>query len=218
MATGQHLSEHLNLLMMTMMPTVRPRQPLPTDAPAVSLQLSSGALSGTPVVAIRRTLGDLQGIFADEAARAALPQETLAYRVDCYYPVPQGKEGGLFFGATFLQPGRVGREYFITKGHFHARIDTGEYYWCIRGEGVLLLMDEQRRCRAERMTPGSLHYIPGRTAHRVANTGDEILCFGACWPADAGHDYDSIAHRGFSARVLHSETGPVVVPTEEVAP
>jgi glucose-6-phosphate isomerase len=184
----------------------------------VTLQLSTGALDGAPVTRIQRTLAALRGVFADEQARAALPQQTIAYRVDCFFPVPEGKEGGLFFGATLLEPGLVGEEYFITKGHFHAKIDTAEYYWCRRGQGILLLMDEQRRCRAERMAPGSLHYIPGRTAHRVANIGDETLCFGACWPADAGHDYERIAADGFSARVLRTATGPAVIPTEEVAP
>ncbi len=51
------------------------------------------------------------------------------------------------------------------------------------------------------MVPGSLHYIPGHTAHRVVNTGDQILKFGACWPSDAGHNYETITSQGFSARV-----------------
>ena len=186
--------------------------------PPVMLQLATGALEGAPVTRIQRTIGDLRGVFADEPARAALPQQAIAYRVDCFFPVPEGREGGLFFGATFLEPGLVGEEYLITKGHFHAKIDTAEYYWCLRGQGILLLMDEQRRCRAERMMPGSLHYIPGRIAHRVANIGGERLCFGACWPADAGHDYERIATGGFSARVLRTATGPAVLPTEEIAP
>jgi glucose-6-phosphate isomerase len=160
---------------------------------------------------ITRTIADLKGVFASEAARAAMPQATLAYRVDCFFPVPDGTDGGLFFGATFLEPGIVADEYFITKGHFHAKLDTGEYYWCLRGEGTLLLMDEHRHCRAERMKAGSLHYIPGRTAHRVANTCATTLCFGACWPADAGHDYETISRFGFSARVLRVQDSPVVV-------
>lgn len=199
-------------------PPPRPRTPLPLAASSVSLQIDTGALSGDPVVRIQRTLGDLRGVFADEAARTRLPQDTVAYRVDCWFPIPERTEGGLFFGATFLEPGVVGDEYFITKGHFHAKIDTAEYYWCLRGAGILLLMDEQRRCRAERMSPGSLHYIPGRIAHRVANVGDDTLCFGACWPADAGHDYESIAALGFSARVFRSAGGPVVIPALEPSP
>lgn len=191
------------------------RRTLPLESSPVGLDLSTGAVLGDPAVRLTRTLSDLKGVFADEAARAAMKPDTLAYRVDCYFPVAEGKSGGLFFGCTFLEPGLVGDEYFMTKGHFHANIDTAEYYWCLRGQGVLLLMTEDRHCRAERLTPGSLHYIPGRTAHRVINTGSETLCFGACWPADAGHDYESIAARGFSARVVRTPDGPAVVPAEE---
>ncbi|MFO0930358.1 MAG: glucose-6-phosphate isomerase family protein [Gemmataceae bacterium] len=159
---------------------------------------------------LRRTVGDLTGLFASEAARAALPADTPVYRVQTYGPVPEGTRGGLFYGVTFLQPGLVGDEYFMTRGHFHAAAEAAEFYWCVRGEGVLLLMDRQRRCRAERMRPGSLHYVPGHTAHRTVNTGAEVLCVGACWPADAGHDYAAIAALGFSARVLRVGGQPQV--------
>ena len=182
---------------------MNPSHPLPSifDA-SVSLDLSTGSLRGSGVTRIERRLSDLADVFAAKAALAKLDPQTLVYRVESYTPVPEGTSGGLFFGATFIEPGLVGSEYFMTKGHFHSRIEAGEFYWCLRGQGVLLLMDKARHCRAERMTPGSLHYIPGCTAHRVANIADETLRFGACWPADAGHDYQTIAEHGFSARVL----------------
>jgi glucose-6-phosphate isomerase len=62
-------------------------------------------------------------------------------------------------------------------------------------------MDDQGNVRGERMFPGSLHYIPGRTAHRVANTSDTSLSFGACWPSNAGHNYGTIEKNGFTARL-----------------
>jgi glucose-6-phosphate isomerase len=52
------------------------------------------------------------------------------------------------------------------------------------------------------MKPGSLHYIPGRVAHRVVNTGSVPLRFVACWPSDAGHDYEIAGGKGLGARVL----------------
>jgi glucose-6-phosphate isomerase len=52
------------------------------------------------------------------------------------------------------------------------------------------------------MAAGSVHYIPGKVAHRVANTGDIPLAFLACWPSDAGHDYAQIRATGFSKRML----------------
>jgi glucose-6-phosphate isomerase len=189
------------------------RHTLPLEEAPVRLA-ADGTLSG-PVAEIRRTLGDLKGLFADEAARAALPQDRVVYRVQSFCPVPEGERGGLFFGATFLEPGLVGEEYFMTRGHTHATPEAAEYYWCLRGEGVLLLMDRDRRCRAERMRPGSLHYVPGWTAHRTVNTGPGVLAVGACWPADAGHDYAGIAARGFAARVVCAAGRPRVI---EVGP
>lgn len=175
----------------------------------------TGELAGAAVREQRRLLGELAGVFADEAARRAMDPNRLVYRVQLHLPVPEGTEGGLFFGNTTIEPGRVGDEYFMTKGHFHARRGRGEYYWCLRGQGALVLMDEGRRCRVEWMTPGSLHCIPGHTAHRVANTGDEPLTFGACWPADAGHDYDTIARDGFAARLRCVDGRPALVPVDE---
>jgi len=174
---------------------------------------TTGILAGTPVVEDRRTIGDLKGVFADDAAWAALDPETLAYSVQCYFPVPNGTEGGLFFGCTFLAPGTVGDEYFMTKGHFHTKRETAEFYWGIQGEGILLLMNEDRTIRAEQVRPGSLHYIPGYVAHRMVNVGDETFSFGACWPSDAGHDYETIRQEGFSARVFRGPDGPVVEET-----
>jgi glucose-6-phosphate isomerase len=162
------------------------------------------------VTGSRRTLGDLSGIFEDEAARAALPPDTLVYEVYSHLPVREGTPGELFFGLTCLFPGKVGREYFMTKGHFHRQADRTEYYWCLEGEGALILMDGARKIRAEQMFPGSLHYIRGGFAHRVANTGRQTLVFAASWPSDAGHDYETIATAGFSGRLLEVKGIPKI--------
>ena len=175
---------------------------IPAEAAPVRVRFEDGSLSGRPVQELVRTVRDLGGVFREEPVRATLPQDRLVYRVQTWSPVPEGTTGGLFFGWTLVEPGDVAGECFMTRGHFHAERDTAEYYWCVGGEGLLLLMDEQRRCRVEVMMPGSLHYVPGCTAHRAINTGDVPLCFGACWPASAGHDYASIAREGFSARVF----------------
>jgi len=171
---------------------------------------SSGHLNGEDVVYESKRLSELAGLFADRAAAEEMDGNLPVYEVYSWVPVPQGTEGGLFFGLTNLHPGLVGSEYFMTKGHFHAIENRGEYYWCIQGEGILLLMDKQRETRAERMFPGTLHYIPGYTAHRVVNTGSRTLRFGACWPSDAGYNYDPIAADGFSVRVRKVGKVPVL--------
>jgi len=172
------------------------------------LIFEGGSLEGKEIVSSHRVLKDLKGIFADEEAREAMDAEQLAYEVECHFPVEEGTLGGLFFGLTKLYPGKVGNEYFMTKGHFHAESERAEYYWGIKGEGVLILMDREGKTWGEKMYPGSLHYIPSHVAHRVANTGEELLSFGACWPSDAGHDYETIATEGFSARLLDVDGKP----------
>jgi len=162
-------------------------------------------LVGEEVVNITRTLGDIRSIFEHGDRITAQQANEIAYSVSSYMPEKKGTPGGLYFGITHLRHGLVGDEYFMTKGHFHANMDTAEFYWGIEGEGVLILMDEQGNIKGERMFPGSLHYIPGRTAHRVANVSDSTLSFGACWSSDAGHDYESIEKNGFSARLKKIE-------------
>jgi len=179
--------------------------------PPVTLDGIDGPLSGAGVTGQTRVLADLAGLFADEGARLALPADRLVYRVQAFAPDQNAAHGSLCYGMTFLEPGIVGSEYYMTKGHFHANREAAEIYWCGGGEGLLVLMDETRNAWAERMFPGSLHYIGPHTAHRLVNTGDQTLCVRACWPGDAGHDYDTIAREGFSVRVLRVDGKPAIV-------
>ena len=161
-----------------------------------------------------KTLGQLQGIFANEEARSAMDPTTVVYRVQAWCPVPDGTEGAQFWGTTMVEPGQVGSEYFMTHGHFHLKRDRTEYYGTVEGEGALILMDESRETRMETMSAGSLHFIPPHTAHRVANTGKVPLRFVACWPSDAGHDYESIRKHGFGARLMNVNREAMLVRSE----
>lgn len=172
---------------------------------------NASKLTGVGCSSLTRTIRDLKGIFLDWAAYEAMDPSLPVYRVETHAVVPEGESGGLFFGISILRPGKVGDEYFMTKGHFHSRRECGEYYWCVRGQGSLILMEENRSLRTEDLSPGSLHYIPGHTAHRLVNTGVEDLVVGACWPSDAGHDYEAIASDGFSARLICKDGEPFLL-------
>lgn len=158
-----------------------------------------------------KTLGEMADMFLHGKTHP-IDAAAVLYRVQ--WVEPDSGEGSLLFGSTVLEPGRVGDEYFMTHGHFHRRRDRGEFYATVAGQGALLLMDEGRRTWMEVMTPGSLHFIPGSLAHRVANTGAIPLRFVACWPADAGHDYASIKAGGFGAR-LRCRNGEPALAGEE---
>jgi len=176
-----------------------------------ALQFNGHRFSGEGIDRISRKIGDLQDIFSDGEALAVMPKDQVLYEVESAFPVPNGTEGGLFLGITYIHPGKVGREYFMTKGHFHQVRNRAEIYICMEGEGMLILMNEDRsRTWAEKMAPGSIHYITGHTAHRTANTGKGILSFGACWPSDAGHDYATISQFGFSKILIDQDGVPVL--------
>src|SRR5882762_7077043 len=165
------------------------------------IDFSTGELAGSSVLEFCRTIGQMGGVFRDQEAWSAMDPNQAVYRFQSFQPVAEGVIGGLFWGTTFVEPGLVGDEYFMTKGHFHRLRDRSEYYVTSTGEGGLILMDEKRKGRFEVMRPGSIHYIPAGNAHRVANTGSRVLSFVACWPSDAGHDYESVLKDGFSARL-----------------
>ncbi len=168
-------------------------------------------LEGRSIEKINRRIKNLKDIFFDKAALEKMDPETVVYEVESYFPVQPNAEGGLFYGITYIHPGVVGNEYFMTKGHFHKIKNRGEFYCTLQGEGMLILMDENRNTWAEKMFPGSMHYIKGNTAHRTANTGDSILSFSAFWPSDAGHDYAIISEQGFSKILIKKDGKPALV-------
>ncbi len=177
----------------------------------VELGLDDYSMKGDPIIHQTRLLKEIGGIFHDQELLSEMSQETIAYSVQSWLPVAEGTPGGLFFGVSTIYPGKVGDEYFMTKGHFHAQSDRAEFYWGIQGNGMLILMDRERNTWAEVVYPGSLHYIGGEIAHRLANTGNVNLIVGACWPSDAGHDYEEIALTGFSARLVEVDGKPTLV-------
>lgn len=178
---------------------------------SILVDWTTGALSGPGIEEGTKTLGQLEGIFQDEVAWRAMDPATEVYRVKFWRPVAEGTEGGLFWGATIIHPGRVGNEYFMTHGHFHAKRDRAEIYATVKGTGALLFMDEAGESWSQEMKPGTVHYIPVNVAHRTVNTGGEDLVFLASWPSDAGHDYGSIKTAGFSKRLVLREGKPCLV-------
>lgn len=174
------------------------------------VEFTGKELRGAPVQTLVRKMKNLEGVFVDQNAWKLSNPEQVLYTVESYCPVAGGTEGGLFFGITHINSGDLSGEFFMTKGHIHEKPNRGEYYWGIRGDGLLVLKPMEGDPWVEKVFPGSLHYIPGYTAHRLINTGKEILDVGACWPADAGHEYGQILKDGFGIRVFQGSEGPRV--------
>ena len=162
---------------------------------------------------IRRTVADMAGMYGDREAEARLAKagDGLVYEV-LQYDVP-ADNGQLIVCTTVIQPGKVGDEYFMTKGHFHAKRETGEVYVGLSGVGALLLEVESEFDRQD-MQPGTVAYVPPYWAHRTANTGDEPFVFLAVYPADAGHDYGTIERDGFRYRLVERDGSPTLTPSK----
>jgi len=161
---------------------------------------------------IERFLSDLVSIFADpDAAEDFLRRnaDTLIYEV--YEKDIPEVNGEVRFCSSITYPGKIGNEYFMTKGHFHSRPDTAEIYYCIRGRGYMLMEKKDGEHVLEEMLPGTVIYVPGYYAHRSINIGDEPLISLPVYPGDAGHDYGTMEERGFKHLIVEKNGKPVVI-------
>ena len=131
---------------------------------------------------------------------------------DAYEVVEYRRDGSdLFFGTTTMAPGKIGTEYFLTRGHYHARADRGETYYTQSGEGVLLLHSRGGECRVVELRPGICAFIPPDWAHRSVNTGSGPLVFVWTCAVDAGHDYAEIGARGMRQRAVERDGRVAIV-------
>ena len=159
---------------------------------------------------IERKTSDMQGMYADELALKKLLSQAnpLIYQIR-EVNIPE-ETGHIIYSTTIIYPGKVGDEYFMTKGHFHAKEGTAEIYFCLEGEGYLLMQTRQGRVSAIHMKPGVLGYIPPYWGHRTINTGNEEFVFLTLFPGDAGHNYEIIEKCGF-AKMMVEEDGRAVL-------
>ena len=172
-----------------------------------------GVLSGA-TNRYQKCLSDLQGIYADERAfqRAAADGGTrVVYYVDEVRPA--ARHGDLTFGLTVMEPGRIGDEFFVTRGHIHARANRPETYTGELGLGLMLLESPEGETRILEIAPRVTVYVPPLWIHRSVNVGDGRLVMSWCYPSDSGQDYDVIARSGgMATRIVADGTGWQAVP------
>lgn len=157
-----------------------------------------------------RNLSDMKNMYQDQQAVEEIldSEDPLLYEV---YEISVPEEPGQLIHCTsIIYPGKVGDEYYMTKGHYHEKRGTAESYLCLSGGGYLLTQTEDGDAKALRMLPGRLVYIPPYWAHRTVNTGDEPFIFFGVYPGDAGHDYGSIEEVGFP-KIVVEEDGEAVL-------
>lgn len=159
----------------------------------------------------KRTLSQMKEMFCDrEAAEKLLEtKDPLIYEfheLGC----PE-RAGDLAFGTTILYPGKIGCEYYMTKGHFHTVLETAEVYYTLDGEGFMVLEDPSGDTMELALSKGQAVYVPRSYAHRTVNTGSKPLVLFYTFAADAGHDYGTIETKGYHKLIVEKDGKPVVV-------
>ena len=162
-------------------------------------------------VTTKRYLSDMKEFYFDKtAAEEQLRQEDVLiyeyYELGC----PERK-GELAFGTTIVYPGKIGTEYYMTKGHFHNEIATSEVYYTLDGEGIMILENPEGETEEIPLKKGEAAYVPRRHAHRSVNTGEQPLVMFYVFDADAGHDYGTIESKGYQRMVCAIDGTPKVV-------
>jgi glucose-6-phosphate isomerase len=151
-----------------------------------------------------KRLSDLAGLYADTAAYGDLlgmRGDVVVYDVEDFKPGYHA--GDLIYGVTRMSPGRVGREFFLTRGHIHAQADRPEIYYGQKGHGLMQLESPEGETRIIEIRPQTICYVPAYWIHRSINVGPEDLVMVFAYPADSGQDYAIIeASNGMRHRVM----------------
>ena len=151
---------------------------------------------------IVRKLSDMDFMYQDQDRVAEILQKNdpVIYR---FYNVEIPEEAGhLQHCISMVFPGKIGNEYYMTKGHFHEIEDTAEAYLTLRGRGKMVMQSSDGGTDIKNMTKGTITYVPPYWAHRCVNTGIQPLVFFAVYRGDAGHNYGIIEEKGMKKIIL----------------
>jgi len=161
---------------------------------------------------VKVKLSDLREFFCDrEAADQILSCAKNPVIYEYYENAQPEVEGQLNFGITMINPGKVGKEYHMTRGHHHAKENTAEIYMGLKGEGLIIMQTRDGQVVHLPIRTGDVVYVPSFWAHRTVNTGKENFSFFYVYPSDAGHDYATIKEKGFAKLVTEEKGQPKVV-------
>jgi glucose-6-phosphate isomerase len=172
------------------------------------VDLDTGLMAGSGS-RYQKRLADLDGLYADAAAFDVLVSSR---GNDVVYDVtdhrPSDHPGDLITGVTRMSPGKVGDEFFMTRGHIHANIDRPELYFGLKGVGVMLMESPDGETRIVEIRAHTVCYVPPRWIHRSVNHGTDDFVMLFCYPADSGQDYGIIEKsNGMKLRIVDDGAG-----------
>lgn len=90
---------------------------------------------------------------------------------------------------TVINPGTIGKEFFMTKGHVHKK-KTPEFYILLEGKGKLLIQ-KGKLIKVINLKKGEIALIPKGFAHRLINTGRKKLKVLTIYDEKSKPDYNT---------------------------
>ena len=106
--------------------------------PSVVHHLMDGVPEGAGVTHAVKRYHEVAALY--ESPR---DDDPVVYEVYTHDVGPQTR-GNLLWGLTIMKPVDSHGECNMTRGHFHQDRDCTEYYFCLRGEGLLLRVFSMR--------------------------------------------------------------------------
>jgi glucose-6-phosphate isomerase len=174
----------------------------------LQIRLDRGGMDGA-TGRYEKRLSELTDLYRDAAAHVtALKRlgDPIVYAVEDFRP--SAATGDLIFGITRMAAGKIGDEFYLTRGHIHAKADRPEIYHGQAGRGLMLMESPEGETRVVEIAPNAVCYVPPYWIHRSINVGSEDLVMAFSYPADAGQDYGIIARsNGMQKRVLDDGQG-----------
>tara|TARA_B100001057_G_scaffold333803_1_gene334357 strand:+ start:3486 stop:4106 length:621 start_codon:yes stop_codon:yes gene_type:complete len=167
-----------------------------------------------------KKLSAMAGLYEDEERFSqALKKggDAIVYTVSDVRP--DSVHGDLIFGTTFMQPGQIGNEFFMTRGHIHAKANRPETYYGESGEGLMLLESPEGVTQVLELLPRQMVYVPPFWIHRSVNIGSVPLVLSFCYPSDSGQDYSIIERSGgMASRIVANGSDWQEIPNSSYRP
>lgn len=143
-----------------------------------------------------RKISDMKDVWAETSVAS-----------DLVYAVFRGKESNV----TVLLPGKVGKEFYKTHGHYHLHGEE-ESYTVLYGSGLLIIQkelsdnDSGLDFKAIELSEGKGFVVPAGYGHALINPTDDILITEDKESSFAGHNYEPIKKmRGFAKYVVEED-------------
>lgn len=155
-----------------------------------------------------RKLSHMRNLFYETSIVEKILKEDDRIIYEAYEIRSLGQEGQLSWCTTIIYPGCIGKEYHMTKGHFHRKEGSAELYIGLQGRGYLILQTKEGQFSSTEIEPGIVIYVPPYWGHRVVNTSQEKLIIFAIYASDAGHDYELVEKKGFMNLVFQENDRP----------